>query len=242
MNTKDIKTRSQRVYALLYGASGGGKTHLCGEANKPYFFDFDIGVKEMKAFYNLDVEFDEYSDEIRNDILVTSGAQKFEGKLNAFDKECPFETLIIDSLASLQDSKLLELCSVNNRRDRHGRLVASELEYGLAISWLKELFRTLPVRYPTKNIIVIAHEQWVEVAISNQVKIRPLVCGKKLPGELPRYFSEMWRLEVLGSGDKAKRVLRTKSGALFDAKSRLQLDLGDKEATWKNIMDAIKGL
>ena len=234
MNTKDMTLDNLRLYILLYAASGGGKTWTLGtfrEAGPMYVFDFDEG---MTTLMGKDIEYDIYKDNIVNGVAL-SGAEKMDKKLNEFDKECPFSTLCLDSLTTYSQSRLLHLCKVNN----HPKPTLHE--YGLLVEDLRKLLKNLPARFPDKHIIVTAHEELVKDEIMGTVTYKPLIVGKKLPGEVPVYFQEMYRLKVEGFGEKSKYTMLTSSGANYDAKSRLNLP-PVIDPTYSAIMTALKGM
>lgn len=230
MNTKNITIENLKLFLMLYGVSGAGKTKTAGTFPSPYFFDFDEGMTTLRG---LNIEYDTYKDTIRNDILVEAGSEKMDQKLNDFDKKCPFDTLVFDSLTTYTQSKLLHLCKVNN----HPK--ATLHEYGLIVEHLRSLLKGLPVRFPSKHIVIIAHEKIYIDEIMGSITHKPLIVGKALPPEIPLYFQEMYRLKVEGAGDKQKYIMMTKGGTNYDAKSRLDLP-ATLDPSFSAIMSALK--
>jgi hypothetical protein len=91
------------------------------------------------------------------------------------------------------------------------------------VDYMQALFLKL-VKIP-KHVVVTAHEQVIQDEITSEVLILPLIVGKKLPAQLPLYFDEVYRAQVVrGKDGKAVYQLLTKSDVKYTAKSRLQLD------------------
>lgn len=238
MNTSQITLDSLKIHALVYGGSGTYKTRFSGTFPEPYFFDFDGGMLSLR---DKNIEFDTYEDLYRNGIQIKSAAKLFNERLDTFDKqlrdtgkilfrERKVETIVIDSVTTLQSYMLSELCALNNRPK------PTLNEWGLLIENFRVLFNKFN-KWPI-HVIVVAHEEMVKDEITGEVRIRPLIVGKALPNELPMYFDEVYRSVVIGTEFK----LLCKAGPNFTAKSRLGGGILDKETPdFAAIMEKVKG-
>ena len=204
MNTKDIDITDLKLKVMVYGTGGKGKTTFACTFPKPYVFDFDNGMLSQRG---KDIAYDTYG---QYDWL------KFEAKLTEFEKSCPYETLVIDSVTTMEEYLLDHLISIT-RKPR-----PTQLEWGQLVLDLADIF--LRVGKFKTNIVVVAHEQIVQDEITGEVMVMPLVYGKKLPGLLPLFFDEMYRAQTgRDAKEPAKPVyqLLTTADVKYSAKSRL---------------------
>jgi hypothetical protein len=205
MNTKDLTPSNLNLNVLIYGKSGTGKTSWAAHFPKPYIFDFDKGVMSIRG---KDVEYDTYSGK--------DAYSKFERKLLSFETNCPYETIIIDSLTTMQDycmDRILEINAVKQPRIQ---------DWGALINEIKDVM--MRGAKLNKNFIVVAHEQLVQDSQSGVFVVQPLVSGKSLPGQLPLWFDECYRTHVSRTKDgKASYVFQTVGDDKCTAKSRLNV-------------------
>ena len=216
-NTKDIDVINLKLLILLYGKSGTGKTYFFRTCPKPcYVFDFDGGMLTLRGE---DISYDFYGDTVRNGVLAKSGASQMEKKLRILQREAdkgklPYTTIGIDSISTLQDSFMRRLLR-DSGRDR-----GTKLEWGLLIDRLQEFLADL---YKLNcHVVVTAHEQVAQDEVLGDFMIWPLIVGKKLPGKMPNYFDEVYRLQAKRrkKGETTYEII-TRSTTRFTAKSRL---------------------
>jgi len=203
LNTKDIDVTNLKLKVMIYGKSGTGKTTFACSFPGVYVFDFDNGMLSQRG---KDIQYDVYG---KDDWL------KFEAKLSEFEKSCPFETLVIDSVTTMEEYLLDHLIALT-RKPR-----PTQLEWGQLVLDLADVF--LRVGKFKTNIVVVAHEQMVQDEITGEVLVMPLIYGKKLPGQLPLFFDEMYRAQTSRDAKTGKPVyqLLTTADIKFSAKSRL---------------------
>lgn len=203
-NAKEIKTENLKLNVLPYGKSGTGKTTFACSFPKPYVFDFDNGMLSQRG---RDVEYDTYSGD--------AAYQKFNAKLMEFEKECPFDTLVLDSITTMQEYKMAMIMQANNKK------VPTQYEWMVLITDMKDLFNRI-TKLPC-HVVVIAHEQLVQDDITGEIMYMPVVYGKKLPAQLPLWFDEVYRLTVGRSkeGDP-EYVFSTAADTKYQSKSRLR--------------------
>jgi hypothetical protein len=199
-SAKDLVASNIKINLLLYGKSGTGKTTFASCFPKPYVFDFDKGMLSQRG---RDVDYDTFN-----------SYSDFEAKLKEFEHKCPYETLIIDSITTLEEYCMDKALAANRRA------MPTMNEWNVLIADLKDLFmRTTKM---ANNLVVIAHEQMIQDELTSEVIIRPQIVGKKLPGQLPLWFDEVYRSQVSRNKDGVPTYeVCTVSDLKYTAKSRL---------------------
>lgn len=211
-------TAQNRIHAVFAGPSGSMKTYAASSFPKPYFFDFDRGLKTIRDV-PWDFDFDEYDENIGRVML----------KLQEFERHCPYETFIFDSTTLLAQDVLLYYCKLNGNLDDRGQPTSKvgRLEYGQRVKWLQGFVADIG-RFPV-NVILICHETtYVVVYTVNRdgtpdktgpMVTRPAVPGRNLPDQLPVFFDENYHFDV----HNGEVSVHTTSDGLFSAKTRLGL-------------------
>lgn len=211
-------TAQNRIHAVFAGASGTFKTYAASSFPKPYFFDFDRGLKTIRNV-SWDFDYDEYDENIG----------KLDSKMQEFERKCDYQTLIFDSTTLLGHDVLLYYCRLNGHVDEQGRPTkqVGQLEYGQRVKWLQNFIADL-ARIPL-NIILICHETTYITAYDKEGNVtgplvtRPSVPGKHLPDQLPVYFDESYHFDTVRVGGEVEAQVHTTSSGLFRAKTRLGL-------------------
>ena len=228
VNAKDIKTDSIKLKVLCYGKSGTGKTTFACSFPKAYVFDFDNGMLSQRG---KDVEYDTYKD-----------WGKAEMKLQELETSCPYDTLVFDSVTIMQELMMEEVLYVSKRK------MPTLHDWGMLINKLQNTFSRVTRMAP--NVVVTAHEQLIQDDITSEVLIQPLIVGKKLPGQIPLWFDEVYRMQVSrDTKGKAVYQMLTRADVKYSAKSRLGvLDTvmdwskdGKPDDPYSLIMNKIKG-
>lgn len=204
-------TSNNRIHALFQGCSGSWKTNAASSFPKPYFFDFDRGLKSVRNV-PWDFEYDEYSKKL----------DQVEIKLKLFENECPYETLIFDSATTMSQDVLIHFATANGHLDQYGN--ASDkvglLEYGQRVKWFTAFVAALG-RFPV-NTIFICHETTYKNQDRGILQTRPALPGEQLPDQVPVFFDEVYHFELTkdSKGGQIAKVFTSSTG-LFVAKSRL---------------------
>lgn len=200
MNAKDINVDNIKLNVLIYGKSGTGKTSFACCFPKPYVFDFDKGMLGQRG---RDVEFDTYS-----------SYQEFEMRFVELEKECQYETIVLDSITTMQEYLMEKILTANRKQ------LPTLHEWNMLIISLKDLFMRLTKM--SKHLVVVAHEQVLQDEITGEMLVRPLIVGKKLPAQLPLWFDEVYRAQVSRTKDAMPSYdILTASDIKYTAKTRL---------------------
>ena len=223
-NARDLQVGNIKLNVLVYGKSGTGKTTFACCFPKPYVFDFDKGMLSQRS---RDVEYDTY----------TSYAD-FEVKFRQLEANCPYETIILDSVTTLEKYCMQKALLANRRA------MPTMNEWNILIAELTDLFTRATKM--SKNLVVVAHEEMVQDEITGEILIRPQIVGKKLPAQLPLWFDEVYRSQVSRSKDGVPLYsILTASDLKYIAKSRINcmqpIEDWSREGKMMNVYDLIKG-
>lgn len=223
MNTKDIKPDVLNI--LVYGRSGTKKTSFAATCPKPYFFDTDKGMMTLRG---RDIEYDTYE---RGDW------KKLSRKISEVtDEKSPIETLVFDSITTLQEVALAEGLLIDCKKEPDIHV------WGITIRMLRLFLES--ITKCKKNVVVIAHEQLVQDDITKEVQVLPAIAGKDLPSQMPLYFDEVYHTEMKRNNttklDEYKMLTRCKLRNV--AKSRLGCLDEYEVPDFNAIMKKVKGV
>ena len=200
LNAKDMNIENIKLNVLIYGKSGTGKTTFACCFPKPFVFDFDKGMLSQR---NRDVDY----------VTYTSYGE-FEVKFKELEANCPYDTIILDSVTTLEEYCMDRALTANRRA------MPTMNEWNVLIADLKDLF--MRATKMSKHLVVIAHEQMIQDEITGEVMVRPQIVGKKLPAQLPLWFDEVYRAQVSRNKEGVPVYsLLTAADLKYTAKSRL---------------------
>ena len=220
MNTRDINVNELKLKVLAYGKSGTGKTTFACTFPSVYVFDWDNGMLSQRG---RSIDYDTYN-----------SWKAFDFKLSEFERKCPYETLVIDSITTMQEYAMKEILEVNRRKE------PTLHEWGRLINWLQDVF--LRMTKMAHHIVVIAHEQVIQDEITSEVLVLPLIVGKKLPAQLPLWFDEVYRCQTVRDPKTGKPIyqLLTTADLKYSAKSRLGVLSVVEEPSYEVIMGKVR--
>lgn len=187
------------TFALVYGASGTGKTHLMGTVGKlgrTLIIDIDRGVKTLKFASDLQdgtldkvtvISFDQFKDLDEAYKLIDANDPKLWSQKFNIDVKEPFEWVIWDTWSEIQWAMMQE---VRKRNDRigHGLDFRKNIEiqhWGQLTDLNKLCVETL--RDCKVNQIFTMQETMSKDELSGAVFGGPAIHGK-LVQEFPAYF------------------------------------------------------
>jgi len=233
MKASDLERKPPKI--LLYSGAGTGKTAFVSTLGEILqLYDLDDGVTTL-------VTLDDKFSDLRKSVDVKQcleidptkamAFKKLKSHLQEVSKACalgnyPFKALAIDSFTALADYAL------RSAKYNSGKLAEPRIslpEYGIAFSELENVvltLRSLPI-----ITIIIFHEMYVGVTggvdADEAHTLEIAIPGKQLPYKIPRFFDEIWYLDVRrrGGGKSERRLLTTKSPTIR-ARSRLNVPDG----------------
>lgn len=218
---------SEKIFALIYGGSGTGKTELVGtlgELGKVLIIDIDKGYKTLKFSKRVEpfksnlyvVSFDEFKDlNTAYSLAAANDPKKWKAAIGIEEK---FDWIVFDTWSELQWSMMQKL-----RKDNG--LSGSGLDYrkGIQIQhWgmITDLNKLAveSLRDCDVNIVFTMQETMSKDEISGQVFGGPAIHGKMV-NEMPAYFDIVVHTTVDLQGNF---VASTKPKGKWPAKSRIK--------------------
>ena len=197
LNTPD----TDPVFALVYGASGTGKTHLMGtlgELGKVLIIDIDQGIKTLRnapdllqAHYNDNitvVSFDQFKDLDEAYKLVHANDPKMWTKKFGVDITEPFDWIAWDTWSEIQWYMLEELRSKDSNMKGNGLNFRQNIQiqhWGMMTDLNKLAVQQL--RACSVNQVFTMQEKLDKDELSGAVYGGPAIHGKMVQ-EMPTYF------------------------------------------------------
>ena len=195
------KPDTDPVFALVYGASGTGKTHLMGtvgELGLTLIIDIDQGVKTLRnapdivqAHYTdniVVVSFDQFKDLDEAYKLVKANDPAIWSKKLGTEISKPFEWIVWDTWSEIQWYMLEELRSKDANMKGNGLNFRSNIQiqhWGMMTDLNKlavQQLRACPV-----NQVFTMQEKLDKDELSGQIYGGPAIHGKMVQ-EMPAYF------------------------------------------------------
>jgi hypothetical protein len=203
------------LYSLFKGEPGTRKSTCALSYPGPqYWFSWDRKMRSlllpMRA-WGIDpknISYDDYED-----------WSKPRQKLEQLQVNCPYKTLVFDSITSMADATLNQTMALKRGATRKsganaGKLIAgiavNELEdYNAESSALSELISlTKDIHtFHKVNIILIAHVIQVDyksVGGETHVSRSIVTAGKKIAGKIPAYCEEVYHFNIKKSVDSSQ--------------------------------------
>lgn len=195
------KPDTDPVFALVYGASGTGKTHLMGtvgELGRVLIIDIDQGIKTLRnapdllqAHYNDNitvVSFDQFRDLDEAYKLVVANDPKQWSKKFGVTIEAPFDWIIWDTWSEIQWYMLEELRSKDSAMKGNGLNFRANVQiqhWGMMTDLNKLAIQQL--RACKVNQIFTMQEKLDKDELSGQIYGGPAIHGKMVQ-EMPAFF------------------------------------------------------
>jgi len=203
------------LYCLMKGEPGTRKSTSALSFPKPmYFFSWDKKMRSlllpMRA-WNInpkDIQYDDYDD-----------WSKARAKLEQLQVNCPFKTIVLDSITSCADCALQQTMKLKYGTTRKSGATAGKTVAGIAINELEDynaesaalaelISLTKDIHtYHKVNIILIAHVIQVDyksVAGETHVSRTIVTAGKKIAGKIPAYCEEVYHFNIEKSIDTSQ--------------------------------------
>lgn len=234
---------------LYYGASGTGKTYFCGTAGpRTLFINIGQGIETLQspaftlrypdAKKMITVDITEKIDE--SGVIVAAEAfdlitDVIDYGLKNFPEE--FDTIVIDDATYMRRAALNRAYQINagirtNPNARNVQLnefTYPEIQdYGREMQMIEWFLITYLPKFKAmkKNLIMTAHERNVYGKPPKIGEPAPLLktvagfTGKTFPDQIPAYFDDVFRAEVVGGGSNVVYRARTAGDEVSAGKSR----------------------
>ncbi len=229
---------------MLIGEPGSGKTKFLASLPKPiYVFDFDKGIRTLRG--ETDIEYDLYRDgpfgmdKLTGDDLYKwgHGWDEFMHKLVSFSKDCPFNTIALDTVTFAQQ------LAKNAARRRHPSQKngpeAMEIQHWGEVSNMVGSALDVLISFPCVKVVT-AHVKRDVNPLNENVEFVPLIDGN-MQGRIAGYFDEVYYTNRKNSADKTKEefTLQTKQSGLYkSARTRIGVKDGSP-LHFNSIMQAV---
>jgi len=227
-----------RLRVLIYGESGTGKTRSAGTFPNPYFFDFDNGMLSLrKEILEGKVHGKSYTMDGRQSSSNNPWANFYRDwtALRKLKKEeLQYQTYVFDSLTTINKMVLHHFQVVKGNLDKP----PDQSQYGLAIDRCQKLLNQM-LTFPA-NVVWTAHIREIKDEDTGRIKELPLVGGKYMPQELPLWFDEVFKADIVAKGDGFEPVWTVKHSRKSQAKSRLGIKAAQLEPTYPAYLTALK--
>jgi hypothetical protein len=224
---EDIKI--DKVKVLVYGPSGTYKTPFACTFPNPYIFDIDNGILSARLS-GRPFTYDTYIDK---DLKQPTAARNMEKKVSEFQRDCPYDTIVVDSLTTMAEIGMNQVLKTNMRAGG----VPQQQDWLQQMNWIKNMVVTLLAT--GKNVVFTAHEQIDKDELTGIISKLPLVTGK-LAQRLPIYFDEIYHSEASRKGKDVSYRLLTKGNTLLMARSKLGIMDEYIDADFEAIMSKIQ--
>lgn len=188
-------TLEDKAKYLVHGNSGAGKSRLGATAKRPAIALFERQALRTIRSRNPDaavwvVESMDYLREMLSEL-----------RLLIANDNCPYDTVVIDSLTEAQGMLKKEILS----RAGSERETLTQGEWGVIIDRVSNItraFRDLPM-----HVLVLCRSE--ETYTGDDRFVRPSLSGKKLPNDIAGFFNAVGYIfkKLDGNGDIAHRVL-----------------------------------
>lgn len=244
MNVIDVENSNvEKVFALVYGASGTGKTHLMGtlgELGKVLVIDIDQGVKTIQFAKDLKqyhpnitaVSFDRFKDLDTAAQLVEKNDPALWSKEFGVTIAEPFDWICWDTWSEIQWSMLQELRSKDTEMKGHGLNFRKNIQiqhWGMMTDLNKLAVEEL--RKCKVNQVFTMQEKLEKDELTGQIYGGPAIHGK-LVQEMPAYFDIVVHTYTDLSG---KFCATTKSKGRWPGKSRIGEGIDIQNPTAKQL-------
>lgn len=245
MNVIDLNNKvNLKVFALVYGASGTGKTHLMGtvgELGRVLIIDIDQGIKTLKYAPDLQtgildnvtvISFDQFTDLNEAYKLIEANNPDMWSKKLGIKIDAPFDWIIWDTWSEIQWYMLQEVRKNSDRLGGGNLNFRKNIEiqhWGMLTDLNKlsiESFRMCKV-----NQIFTMQETLSKDELSGVVYGGPAIHGK-LVQEMPAYFDVVVHTFTDVSGNYCAT---TRSKGRWPAKTRFGAGQEYKNPTAKQI-------
>lgn len=230
MKTKDLVPGKKAMMYLFTGLSGDGKTIAAASFPKIYFVSLDNRMQPVGTFYpnRDDIDYDDFTN-----------FEDFDKKIDEFERNCPFETLVIDSLTSLIELFVnyaigwrgMNKDQAKKDKARHvGVVDLTHLEdFQGELRMISELLERLKRICIEQNVNIILTAHLIPIYVAKGEGKEPdiiwnlVTAGKKPAAIIPTVFDEIYFFTSVGGGNYKKYVIKPYGDSAHIGRSALML-------------------
>lgn len=240
-------------FILMKGEPGTRKsTAALSYPGPQYWFSWD---RKMSGIYLPFKKFNLSADHLTYDDY--EGWQEARKKLELFQAQCPYTTIVVDSVTSMADMALREVVKKKDGGKLIGGIKVSSVEdlnaESTAVAEMIALLKDIQAYHATKGkkIIVILIAHVIEVNYKSltgvTTKSRTIVtAGSKVAAKLPAYCTEVYHFNNKGSVGQMKYSILTEHIGEDFARTSLglppEIEFTDKPLYSEFILPAIQKL
>lgn len=227
LNSKDLgpNTSSFRLKCLVYGASGTFKTPFAATFPAPIFLDCDEGMMSVRTAEVNRVSFKDKPMGERWPHLMDASRELVDSDA------C--NTIVADSITTASEFAMYYTQMLNGRTGKKPNWDDWGSQKSMLQEWIELLLSS------DKNIVVIAHEDFVSDENTGRIWCLPLVTGK-MKQRLPIYFDEVYHSEALMGEEGMTYRLLSKATEVYIAKSRLVKSHIHLPPSYDEILELVK--
>lgn len=230
---------AEALTMLIYGPSGGGKTFFSGTAGpRNVIFNVGVGITTLQSpAFREKYPFDPW---IINVPIVAQPYDYIIDSVNWLVKNMrsEFDAMTFDEFTAVRKAAMRKAIQINkdlNKTDTEDKMKKNRgvispqiADYGEEMSVIAHCLDNITQLAKAENfhLLCLAHERITMGKAPKigearpEVKVRPAFTGETFPDQVPSYFDEVWRLEVLGKGERKQYRFTTIGNEKVQAKSR----------------------
>lgn len=232
----------ESVTALLYGASGSGKTFLAASAGSDtLIITPSNGLATLKSplFRQLCPNVNPFV-EVNDEEPMPKNAYGFDKISDIIDsylekQRNEIKTIVVEDATQIRRMALNKGLELNQKLGLSKTLgkskeviVPTVQDYGIEMNLVEQFMRhyTAQCKHLNINFIVTAHERFTfgkPDGIGGQapvISIRPGFTGQTFPEDITGLFDLTWHTEIKGAGQRTFYQIRTAGDSVLSAKTR----------------------
>ena len=234
----------ESVTALLYGASGSGKSFLAASVGSDTLIvtpSNGLATIKSKLFRELCPGINPYI-EVNDEDPIPKSAQGFDRISDIIDsylekKRDEIKNIVVEDATSMRRMALMKGLELNQKLNRSQTLkqstskeviVPTVQDYGIEMNLVDQFMRyyTTHCKALGINFIVTAHERFTfgkPEGLGQQpplLSIRPGFTGQTFPEDITGLFDLTWHTEMKGAANRTFYQIRTAGDSVLSAKTR----------------------